>query len=352
MSKTASIALVAALGAGSGAALTATMYSLRSSKQPEATLNVPTHLAAAPTVPVPASQIFTNPPPPPTPAAAAAAAGPHANLPVLKPVDPAGWFQYGFPGPHADVSSRASLVSAYDRRTRNPHWVVEHMTPASLAARDADRKHSVFLEDPQVPDKFQAKLKDYFRSGYDRGHQVPAADAKWSQTAMDDTFYLTNMCPQVGDGFNRDYWAHLEDFCRRLTQRYPSVRVATGPLYLPKRDPVAGKWYTRYEVIGSPPSVAVPTHFYKVILAEDGRPGGNVAVGAFVLPNAPIPNDKPLADFEMPLEAVERATGLEFAPKLPVQRRRRLCADATCAIVVKDYSDRQKQLGGKGAPRS
>jgi len=34
--------------------------------------------------------------------------------------------------------------------------------------------------------------------------KVPAADAKLSQEAMDDTFYLTNICPQVGDGFNRD----------------------------------------------------------------------------------------------------------------------------------------------------
>lgn len=42
-----------------------------------------------------------------------------------------------------------------------------------------------------------------FKSGYDRGHMVPAADAKISQKAMDETFYLSNIAPQVGDGFNR-----------------------------------------------------------------------------------------------------------------------------------------------------
>lgn len=42
-----------------------------------------------------------------------------------------------------------------------------------------------------------------FRSGYDRGHMVPAADAKISQQAMDETFYLSNIAPQVGEGFNR-----------------------------------------------------------------------------------------------------------------------------------------------------
>ncbi|KAK7516796.1 uncharacterized protein IWZ02DRAFT_470405 [Phyllosticta citriasiana] len=263
------------------------------------------------------------------------------------PVDPDGLFQYGFPGPINDLRFANSLVSSYDRRTRNPHWVAEHMTPSSLSLKNADRKHSNFFEDESIPEPFRARLKDYYRSGYDRGHQVPAADAKWSQPAMDDTFALSNMCPQVGDGFNRDYWAHLEDFCRRLTTRFPSVRVVTGPLYLPKRDPADGKWRVSYEVIGSPPSVAVPTHFYKVIFAEDGRAGGNVALGAFVLPNAPIPNDKPLVEFEVPVEVVERASGLQFASKLPDARRKRLCAEFQCALVVKEYKERQKSFGGK-----
>lgn len=322
MSRASSLALIA-LSAGGGAAVTAAAFSLNKN-QPAAT---PVPASPTPTVAVPATEIFS---PKPSPPAAAA------------PVNPAGFFDYGYPGPVADVAARAAFVSSYDRRTRNPHWVVEHITPASLAIRDGDRKHSTFHEDASIPSKFRALLKDYFRSGYDRGHQVPAADAKWSQTAMDETFYLSNMCPQVGDGFNRDYWAHFEDFCRRLTGRYPSVRIATGPLYLPRRE-ADGKWYVKYEVIGNPASVAVPTHFYKVILAEDGKPGGNVSIGAFVMPNAPIPNDKPLRDFEVPLEAVERASGLEFAGQLPVERRRMLCAEGDCSIVVRDFGDKSRK---------
>lgn len=33
--------------------------------------------------------------------------------------------------------------------------------------------------------------------------RVPAADAKVSQEAMDETFLLSNIAPQVGVGFNR-----------------------------------------------------------------------------------------------------------------------------------------------------
>ena len=121
----------------------------------------------------------------------------------------------------------------------------------------------------------------------------------WSAgPAMDDTFYLTNMSPQVGAGFNRNYWSRLEQFVRQLTTVYADVYVLTGPLWLPKRER-DGKHYVQcvfrpparhhiprvlahvppcpcppssYEVIGDPPNVAVPTHFFKVILVEN--PGG------------------------------------------------------------------------------
>ncbi|KAF2674196.1 hypothetical protein BT63DRAFT_444887 [Microthyrium microscopicum] len=323
------LAAIAATSACAGAAVTAALFSSRPKQTPTPTITTTTTTTTAPTttpIPIPNRPDTLSKP-----------------LTAIAPVDPTGIFQYGFPGPVADLNPTPSLASSYDRRTRNPAWVAEHITPASLALRAGDRKHSVFYEDPAIPEKFRARLKDYYRSGYDRGHQVPAADAKWSQEAMDATFALSNMCPQVGEGFNRDYWAHFEDFCRRLTLTYPSVRIVTGPLYLPKRD-VDGKWRVSYEVIGSPPSVAVPTHFYKVVFAEDGRVGGDVAVGAFVLPNAVIPNGKSLGEFEAPLEVVERASGLEFASRLPVTRRKRLCGEVRCDIMVKDYKERQKSF--------
>ena len=324
-------AIIAAAGAATGAAATAAFYSTSKKDTPPSITTTTTTTTTGPPRPTPL---------PPVPGI------PHPAIAAHKPVDPSGIFQYGFPGPVADLRPAASLTSSFDRRTRNPHWVAEHITPQSLADNNADRKHSVFVEDITIPEMFRAKLKDYFRSGYDRGHQVPAADAKWSQEAMDDTFALSNMCPQVGDGFNRDYWAHFEDFCRRLTKSYPSVRVVTGPLYLPKME-ADGKWRVSYEVIGSPPNVAVPTHFYKVIFAEDGQLGGKVALGAFVLPNAVIANSKPLGDFEVPVEVVERASGLEFASKLDPVRRKRLCQEINCSLVVREYAQRQKAFGKK-----
>lgn len=251
-------------------------------------------------------------------------------------INPSGFFQYGFPGPIHDLQGRDEFVSCYNRQTRNPYWVVEHITSESLAARNADRKFSFFKEDEGIPEMFRGKLKDYFRSGYDRGHQAPAANAKFSQKAMDETFFLTNMSPQVGDGFNRDYWAHLEYFCRQLTKKYSSVRIVTGPLYLPKVDPLDGKTKVCYEVIGNPPNIAVPTHFFKLIVGENSN-NDNLSVAAFVLPNDVISNETKLTDFEVPINALERSTGLQFLQKVPENKKKALCKEVKCQITVRDF---------------
>ncbi|ODQ80302.1 hypothetical protein BABINDRAFT_131689 [Babjeviella inositovora NRRL Y-12698] len=258
-------------------------------------------------------------------------------------VKPQEYFKYGFPGPINDLLNRSEFISCYNRITRNPHWVLEHITAQSIKSQKnpnggnlVDRKKSVFKEDEAIPQQFRGRLKDYFRSGYDRGHQAPAADAKFDQKAMDETFYLSNMSPQVGEGFNRDYWAHFEDFARRLTQTYSDVRIITGPLYLPKKDPVDGKFRVTYEVIGNPPSIAVPTHFFKVIVGEHaGSP--NVAVAAFVLPNDKIDNSTPLQSFQVPVEALERSSGMEIMQKWPVEQKKDLCKEVKCDIIVREF---------------
>lgn len=108
------------------------------------------------------------------------------------------------PGPVNDLLERTEYVASYNRRDRLPYWVGEHLTAESLkAGQDVNRDKSSFQEDKSIPELFRALLKDYVGSGYDRGHMAPAADAMSSQTAMDETFLLSNMAPQVGVGFNR-----------------------------------------------------------------------------------------------------------------------------------------------------
>ncbi|KAG0174736.1 nuclease [Apophysomyces sp. BC1034] len=247
---------------------------------------------------------------------------------------------FGFPGPVSDIVYRNAYVASYNRRDRNPNWVAEHLTAESLKrAEGVERSKSQFKEDDTIPPQFRARLADYYKSNFDRGHMVPAADVKNNQEAMNETFYLTNISPQVGDGFNRDYWAHLESFCRSLTKSFADVYVFTGPLYLPHQEN-DGKFYVKYQVIGNPPNVAVPTHFYKVIMTQRN---GKYSVGAFVLPNHPISDDTPLEQFKVPLDAVERGAGLTFFDRMDKSGVNDLCKETKCQVVLSKFHEAKKK---------
>ncbi|KAM0787211.1 hypothetical protein ACM66B_006449 [Microbotryomycetes sp. NB124-2] len=274
-------------------------------------------------------------------------------------------------GPISDYLRRIAYTTAYDRRLRIPAWTAEHLTAEKLSTRNGNRAESSFTEDESIPEMFRAHLLDYFRSGYDRGHMVPAADAKISQEAMQETFLLSNIAPQVGEGFNRHYWAYLEQFCRDLTKQFDDVFVFTVPMFLPRQHP-DGKWRVTYEMIApqnQAPTIAVPTHFAKVILTS--RPkrsllhptGGQTSltdpskldkeysIGAFVLPNESIPDETPLVKFEVPVEAVERASGLSLFPSQLKMMSKQLCQSTKCAVVVRRFDDAQRKVGGGGGGR-
>jgi len=273
---------------------------------------------------------------------------------VQSPIPPSEIIQFlGNPGPVTDLLMRKVYVAGYDRRLRHPAWTAEHLTREGLSAPPGDRPdrgNSTFREDETLPQLFRATLKDYFRSGYDRGHMVPAADAKSSQDAMDETFLLSNIAPQVGAGFNRHYWAYIEDWCRRLTDSFSDVYVFTVPLYLPKLE-ADGKWRVSYEVIGNPPNTSVPTHFAKVVLTTRSSDPKNlqVSTGAFVLPNAVIPDDTPLQKFSLPVEAVEKAAGLSIFSDEIKRKSTHICQTASCDVMVRRFDEAQSKGKGKRA---
>jgi endonuclease G, mitochondrial len=117
-----------------------------------------------------------------------------------------------------------------------------------------------------------------------------------------------------------------------LTRTCETVYIVSGPLFLPRRregthsgsgsgNPASrAQWAMGYELIGQSPTdlVAVPTHFFKIVLAERRGDGGQQQqqqrrlVAAFVLPNAPIPPEMPLSNFLVPLDNLERVAGLRF----------------------------------------
>ncbi|XP_049880176.1 endonuclease G, mitochondrial [Pectinophora gossypiella] len=220
--------------------------------------------------------------------------------------------KYGFPSLD-NVRSYEDFVLSYDRRNRVPNWVFEHLTKDHVAKNDqVDRSKCDFKPDESIHPFFRSQNSDYKGSGFDRGHMAAAGNHRLAQKHVEQTFYLTNMAPQVGEGFNRHAWNKLEKHVRKLTRVYDNVYCCTGPLYLPRKE-VDGKSYVRYQVIGAN-TVAVPTHFYKVVVGETAD--GTLDMEAYVMPNQKIPDETPVTSFMVPPETIERAAGLLFFDKL------------------------------------
>lgn len=217
--------------------------------------------------------------------------------------------KYGFPA-LTHIKNRESYVLSYDPRNRTAHWVIEQLNIPNLTG-ESDRKCSEFKEDDSVHVYHRSTNWDYKGSGFDRGHLAAAANHKWNQKAMDETFYLSNTAPQ-NPHLNQKAWNSLEKYCRSLTRHYQNVFVCTGPLYLPRTE-ADGKMYVKYQVIGKN-NVAVPTHFFKVVILE--KRSGEVELRSYVMPNAPVDENTPLERFLVPVESIERASGLLFVPNI------------------------------------
>ena len=167
------------------------------------------------------------------------------------------------------------------------------------------RRTNRFREDPEVPTG-SATNADYRKSGYDRGHLAPAADMAFSVQTMADSFFFSNMSPQV-PAFNRGIWKRLEEQVRKFALQEGEIMVVTGPV-LPKEKSIT---------IGNN-KVTVPDRYYKVVY--DLTPPQKMI--GFIIPNSG--STRPLQDFAVTVDAVEKETGLNFFSLVPRQEQDRL----------------------------
>ena len=139
----------------------------------------------------------------------------------------------------------------YNSSTKIPVWVKYELTSEEVDGVYS-RKGKDFRQDLNK-NVAQADYSDYRGSGWSRGHMAPAADFKWNNEAMWETFYYTNCCPQ-NSSLNSGQWNTLEQKVRDWAKRYGCVIVITGP--------IIGN--NEYGTIGSN-KVTVPDAFYKAV---------------------------------------------------------------------------------------
>lgn len=209
---------------------------------------------------------------------------------------------YGLPSKDGVIINREGYTLAYDEKAKQASWVSYVLTKEE-AAGEVKRSNS-FKEDKDLAGH-SAKLNDYKKSGYDRGHLAPAADMRWSKQVMKDSFFLSNMSPQK-PGFNRGVWKRLEALVRKWGVLYKKIVIITGPIL--SQEPLT--------TIGES-KVAVPVAYYKAIYA----PEQNRTI-AFIVPHEK--SKKSLDKFSVSVDELEKLSELDFFSTLPDEQEEKL----------------------------
>lgn len=224
--------------------------------------------------------------------------------------------------------------SCYSRRHRCPVWVAAPLHPSY---RDEARRSDRFRFDPTLPVDIQPLLRSSY-GDYTRGHLLGSAERTVSGEANAQTFYASNIAPQLGRGFNaaNGAWNNLEIFVDRQVCA-DTLYVVTGCLFDDYTDAGGrrvGASATLNKNDGA--EVAVPTAYYKVLLrTRAGDTGRRVAdcksselkCAAFVVGHYDAKGRKPSAADMMSVAEIERITGETFfagvpaAPKLSADPR-------------------------------
>ncbi|MGO4220964.1 DNA/RNA non-specific endonuclease [Lysobacter sp. TAF61] len=228
-----------------------------------------------------------------------------------------GW-DHGF----TEFVVRDGYALEHSGQYRIPLWVCERLVPEHLTSAFPRKDH--FRADPELSGP-RAELGDYKGSGYARGHHAPAEDQAWSKRLLDESFYLSNMSPQLG-GFNSGVWSQLEKRVRLMAADSEVTWVITGALlYDPDEEHAAtADGWVEYFTIGA--GVAVPTHLFKIVVSQKGN--GDVEAVAFVIANAKPPSPYAYADFIKPVRWIEERSGFDFMPELEPAQSQRLEATA------------------------
>jgi len=184
---------------------------------------------------------------------------------------------------------------SYAEEYEQAEWVAYELKQNDIS--NANFVRPFFIEDKQVQTG-SADWRNYKKSGYDKGHLCPAGDRKFSKKAFDETFLTSNISPQKHD-FNDGIWNRLEQKIRYWATKYNGIYVVTG-----------GVLESGLATIGNE-NVAVPKYFYKVVLDEDN---GKFRMIGFLVPA--VDSDKPLYEFVVSVDEIERRTGIDFFPKL------------------------------------
>ena len=185
------------------------------------------------------------------------------------------------------VIKHTNYTTHFSKSKRYPVLVEWETTKAMVGCPTPLKRKDNFKPDPQLVDETNIAFY-YLKSGYDRGHVMPAADNLCqTQAIQDESFYFSNMIPQT-HRLNAGDWKSLETATRNWALISAKVRVWSGAIGEKKK-------------IGL---VSVPTQCWKVV-----QVAGKWHAYLF---NNDLSNPDGFQNNEVPLAQIEKLTGFKF----------------------------------------
>jgi endonuclease G len=203
-----------------------------------------------------------------------------------------------FPRVHRDdiLIHHTAYSLVYDTVHRLARWVLYQTHREQLENAGVER-YNKFHPDPLLW-KYTQLEEDYKNSGYDRGHLAPAADMAFSEITMKESFYYSNVSPQV-PSFNRGIWKKLEEQGRKWGKKYDKLIIVCGPVLTESMSYIGKN------------RVSVPEYFYKIFADLSSREKKMIG---FIIPNNK--SGKNLEYYVVSVDSIEKVTHIDFFPSL------------------------------------
>lgn len=201
------------------------------------------------------------------------------------------------------TKGRVNYSLEYDVTRLHSRWVAFSFDAES--AQDRVSRTNAWSWDPKLPATYDTS--NYFRgSGYSRGHLVASEDRTFTQEANEQTFYYSNMSPQL-QSHNAGIWHRLE----HRVQSWGRDRGFCDVLYVAKGGTINDGQIQEERLRGK---MVIPKYYWMALLMKKGQEYHAIA---FLTEHKAYPKGSKIDELTLSVRELEKFTGLDFFHHLP-----------------------------------
>lgn len=209
----------------------------------------------------------------------------------------------------------------YDKTKLHSRWVAFRFDN-DTRTKSVGRSPEPFMDDPSLSSSFYIGSNGFSR-GYDRGHLCASNDRLYDSIANRQTFYMTNMSPQLSS-FNQGYWVTLESRIQDLARGSEKLgygKMFADTLYVVKGGTIKDNQILSYITRSNGRKVPIPKYYYMALLKVKNGVYSSIAFWMehkeYGYTNS---NKAPLSEImkhAISVNELEKLTGIDFFPNLP-----------------------------------